>query len=85
MLRETAQMMVRSLLPEPTEVQKLDAMRAAMREMNAHGITSFIDAAVGVDELEVYRELEQSGDLSARVTTSLTYGVFGLESMAEFR
>lgn len=83
-LRETAQFPVTRLLPQPTPEQDADALRAALRHLNALGITSYIDASVGERDWQTYQALERAGDLSARVVTSLTYGTFSRHPGAEF-
>jgi predicted amidohydrolase YtcJ len=74
-LRETAQDLVERLLPQPTLEDDVEALRAALREMNRFGITSFVSASVGEAHWRAYRALDTGGELSARVVTSLTFGV----------
>ena len=50
-LCEAAQALVERVAPKPTAEDDLRALRAALREMNRHGITSFIDASVGESDL----------------------------------
>jgi predicted amidohydrolase YtcJ len=83
-LRETAQELVTKRIPTPTPAEDVEALRAALREMNRRGITSFIDALVGETHWRAYQALDRAGELSARVRTSLTYGVFGLHPGADF-
>jgi len=72
-LRETAQELLRAALPQRTPQSRVEALRAGIRHLNTQGVTSFIDASVALEDYEAYRTLEQSGELSARVVTSLTY------------
>ena len=83
-VRETAQAPFRKLLPQPTPEQDADALRAALRHLNALGITSFIEASAGEQDLQTFHTLDQAGELTARVVTSLTYGVFSRHPGAEF-
>lgn len=83
-VRETAQAPFRNLLPQPTPEQHADALRAALRHLNALGITSFIEAAAGERELQAFHTVDQAGDLTARVVMSLTYGVFSSHPGKEF-
>jgi len=41
--------------------------------LNSLGITSFIDAWVGMEDYQSYQALDRAGNLTARVVTSLTY------------
>jgi predicted amidohydrolase YtcJ len=72
-LRETAQELVRAVLPKPTLKSNVRALRAGIRHLNAMGITSFIDAMVGQEDYQSYHAIDRMGELSARVVTSLTY------------
>ncbi|MEE4109316.1 MAG: amidohydrolase [Halieaceae bacterium] len=75
-LRESAQYLVSTLLPQPTAEDNIAALRAALAHMHRRGITAFIAAAVGESAWQAYHALQQAGELNARVTTSLTYGAF---------
>ncbi len=83
-LRETAEDLVTRLLPKPTPEEDVTALATALREMNRFGITSFIDASVGEDNWRTYQELDRGGKLTARVVTSLTYGVFSSHPGKDF-
>jgi len=83
-IRETAQAPFRKLLPQPTPEQDADALRAALHHLNALGITSFIEASVGERDWQTFHTLDQAGELTARVVTSLTYGVFSRHEGPEF-
>jgi predicted amidohydrolase YtcJ len=72
-LRETAQELVRPAMPQPTMDSKVNALKAGVDHLNAFGITSWIDASVGLEDYQAYQALERSGDLTGRVVTSLTY------------
>jgi len=72
-LRETAQELVRAVMPERTQESHVRAMAEGIRHLNSFGITSYIDAWVGQDDYVAYQALDQAGDLNARVVTSLTY------------
>lgn len=83
-LRETAQDPFWKLMPQPTPEQNLAALRAALAHLNAIGITSFVDASVGEQELKAYHAADKAGALSARIVTSLTYGTFSKHPGGEF-
>ena len=83
-VRETGQARFAKLLPQATPEQDADALRAALRHLNALGITSFIDASVGERDWRTYQTLDRAGELTARVVTSLTFGTFSRHEGAEF-
>jgi predicted amidohydrolase YtcJ len=74
-LRETANELVEAHIPKPTLEQNEASLRAALHAMAAVGITSFVDAWVGRDELDAYQALDRAGELTGRVRTCLCYGV----------
>jgi len=72
-LRETAQELLRESVPKPTPESNIKALGEGIRHLNSVGITSFIDAWVGLEDYQAYQAIEQSGELTARVVTSLTF------------
>jgi predicted amidohydrolase YtcJ len=72
-LRETAQELVRAVLPKPTLESNVEALRTGIAHLNSVGITSYIDAWVGLEDYQSYQSIDQAGDLTARVVTSLTF------------
>lgn len=72
-LRETAQELMRAVIPQPDEEAKSAALTAGIRHLNSFGVTSFIDAWVGLEDYQSYQTVERAGNLTARVRTSLTY------------
>jgi len=70
-LRESAQNLLDPYLPEADRGQLLEALRAAQSHAHSLGITSLIDAAVGPEEISLWRELEARGELQLRVRGSL--------------
>jgi len=72
-LRETAQDILRDVLPDLTLESNVNALGRGIAHLNSFGITSYIDALVGLDDYESYQALEQAGGLNARVVTSLTF------------
>ena len=73
-LRESAMALVTDRMPPPTPEDNVDALLAGIRHLNSFGITSFIDAAVGEEDYVAYQSIDQAGELTARVVTSLTWG-----------
>jgi predicted amidohydrolase YtcJ len=72
-LRETAQELVRTVMPKPTLESNVEALHAGIQHLNSFGVTSFIDAWVGLEDYQSYQAVDRAGDLTARVVTSLTY------------
>ena len=66
-LRETAQELVRAAMPVPTMQSEISALKAGVDHLNSLGITSWIDASVGLGDYQTYQALENSGDLTGRV------------------
>ncbi len=72
-LRETAQELVRAVMPAPAHESNIEALSAGIRHLNSLGITSYIDAWVGMEDYQSYQAIDQARGLTARVVTSLTY------------
>ncbi len=77
-LRESASSLVYDIAPKETLEQKITALQRALYKMNSFGITGFNDASVsdsstpgGAGGLDVYREADKRGILTARVVTSM--------------
>lgn len=77
-LLETAVDLAYGVAPEPTQAEKVSALRNAGRALNAMGITSAVDATRGVSawdsaaDIPVYGEAAASGALSVRCTLMMT-------------
>lgn len=66
-LREHAQRLVRSLIPEPTSEQIQDALVLAGQQYLSDGVTSWAEAGIRTDvEMHAYQTLAQSGRLPVR-------------------
>jgi predicted amidohydrolase YtcJ len=76
-LRETAAELVDRHIPPITEATRLEGLRGGLRLANAAGITSFIEASASEELLRAYKGLADTGDLTARVVESMTWGTFG--------
>ena len=70
-LKEGAQELVRRHIPEPSAQDTLTAMRLAIRQMHAAGITSIQDAMTEVDELPLWMALRDAGELTLRTRLAL--------------
>ena len=76
-LREAAQRLVLSHIPEPTAEERLEGLRRALGLLNGYGITAVYEANAGGGPkggdatLATYREAERRGLLTVRVRASL--------------
>lgn len=70
-LRESAMGLVSKVLPEPTTDQWREGLRRALRIMHASGITAAQEASGNLALLQVYRDLEGLGELSARIVVAM--------------
>lgn len=66
-LQETAMTLVSRLVPEASEAQIAEAIRATHAHQVSLGITSATDPAPPPHEVAVYRELEAAGELKVRM------------------
>ena len=72
LLRETAQKLVRDLIPEPTVDQIKEHLRLAGRRFLSYGITSVGEAAISKSsQLAAYQELARDGELPIRTFTMM--------------
>ncbi len=71
-LKEAAQTLMDSVLPEPTPSDKLSALRRGIAEAHRLGVTSVLDAGVDRAELELFETLRKAGELSLRFSFALT-------------
>ena len=80
-VRETARDIVDKRRPPRDLTTSIDAMRDTVRQLNSFGITSIVDLWASEHEYEVYRALDESGDLTLRVQNGLIDdGVFAKHS-----
>lgn len=70
-LRRAAMARVSRLLPPSTREERAEALRAAITEAHAQGITSVQDAGVPAGDIAIYDEVRRAGDLTLRVYASL--------------
>ncbi|HSG66332.1 MAG TPA: amidohydrolase family protein, partial [Gammaproteobacteria bacterium] len=70
-LRETAQRLLWSLVPEPTTQELEAALRRAVEILNGFGVTSLIEANADVRDLTVYSNVAAAGELDVRVVASI--------------
>ena len=78
-LRENAANLVYKLVPPPSMEEEIAGLQSALKLMNGFGVTGFQEASVSVEGrdlfargiLNVYRETEKRGLLTARVTGAI--------------
>jgi predicted amidohydrolase YtcJ len=66
-----AMAMINAVIPKPSRAEQRRALSAAIKEALRYGVTSVTDAAGTPEDLEVFADLQHSGELSARVYYSL--------------
>ncbi len=66
-VRETSRDLVDKVRPKRDLDTSVHAMRSALQRMNAFGITSVYDVWLGEHEMQVYKYLDDAGELSVRV------------------
>jgi predicted amidohydrolase YtcJ len=71
-LKESAQRLVSDLLPQPTQDEKLELIRRAIRRAQSLGVTSVQNAGMSPEEFELYAELERRGELGMRMYAALS-------------
>jgi predicted amidohydrolase YtcJ len=70
-LKESAEDLMRAVLPKPTRADRLRAIRAAIVEAHRYGITSAQNADGDDDTLSLFDEIRRAGDLAVRVSVAL--------------
>jgi len=71
-LKEAAQSLMQKVLPQPTPADRLDALRAAIREAQRLGVTSVQNAGGSPDDLATYDALRVTGELQLRIYAALS-------------
>lgn len=66
-LQETAMLLVRNVVPPPTLAERAADIAAALKQMNAAGITAMVEAAADPATVEAYEALQRTGQLTTRV------------------
>jgi predicted amidohydrolase YtcJ len=73
-LKEAAMALMRDAAPQPTEEDRLAAIRAAIDEAHRFGITSVHEAGGSPADLELFDRLRKRGELTLRVYYALAAG-----------
>jgi len=72
-LRDTAQLAVRAVIPKPTHERQRQGIEVALADLAAHGVTSAQDYSPEWENFQIYEELEKEGKLSARISEWLPF------------
>ncbi len=67
LMRASAKMLVRPLVPKPTLEQMKESLRLACTEMHRFGITSVVEPGLYAREIRAFQSFYQDGELSVRV------------------
>jgi predicted amidohydrolase YtcJ len=88
-LKESAMSLMTAAAPQPTEEDRLAALRAAIDQAHRFGITSVQDAGGTADDLELLARLRKRGELTLRIYQALradaTLTPEGLELLDQVR
>ena len=66
-LVDRAMDLVEAVIPQPSDAERLAALRAAMTHMNSVGLTGVGDAGVSANVIASYKRLADKGQLSVRI------------------
>ena len=66
LLEDSAFAVYSGLIPKPTAEENIMAAKAALKEMNSQGVTSFLDAAAAPEDIAAFSAVQAAGALSAR-------------------
>lgn len=66
LLEDAAITLVSSVIPNATPAEDEAAARAALKAMNAQGVTSFLDAWAATEDLAAFSAVQKAGELTAR-------------------
>ncbi|MHC9538356.1 MAG: amidohydrolase [Vulcanimicrobiota bacterium] len=87
--REKATQLVMKMIPPFTRQERVEGLKKALKLAGSFGITSMVEANADNEKLEVYREMEQSGRLTAHISASLNcdpgLGVAQIEALCSRR
>jgi len=72
LLKESAQGLVRKVMPAPTRAEQRRALAAGIARAHSLGVTSIQNASGNEEEFALYEEVRAAGELSLRVYSSLS-------------
>lgn len=67
LVRDNVRALFEGLIPEPSRAQRIQETLAAWKEMREVGITSYSDVTSAPIQVDIYRELREAGQMTARV------------------
>lgn len=70
-LKESAQNLIESVIPQPTRSEKLAALRQGISHAHRLGVTSVCEAGIGLPELDALEMLRSAGELQLRYAIAL--------------
>ncbi|MFJ9678025.1 amidohydrolase [Streptomyces sp. NPDC101194] len=70
-LKDDAQDLVTRHIPEPSEAELVAACSRVLAQVAASGVTTMMDAAVGLDQLKTYQALARAGKLPQRIVPAI--------------
>lgn len=82
-LQETAMFLVRNVVPPATLAERATDLAAALKQMNAVGITAMVEAAADPATVEAYEELQRTGRLTTRVRLCQRFDQNDLDDAAQ--
>jgi predicted amidohydrolase YtcJ len=72
-LRDTAQNVIRAVIPPPTSEKLRRGLEIALQDLAEHGVTSAQDYSPDWRNFQIYEELEREGKLTARISEWLPF------------
>ena len=72
LLKESAQQLVRKVMPPVTRAEQRQALLAGITRAHQHGVTSIQNASGNAEELALYEDLRAAGELRLRVYSALS-------------
>jgi predicted amidohydrolase YtcJ len=72
LLKESAQTLVRRVMPRPTRAEQRAALRAGIARAHALGVTSVQNASGSDEEVQIWEEMRAAGELTLRVYSALS-------------
>ncbi len=66
LLEDSAHAVYSDLIPKPTAEENVVGAKAALKAMNAQGVTSFLDAAADSVDMAAFSAVQAAGELTAR-------------------
>lgn len=79
LLKDAAMIAMNAVIPPPTLDERIDAIRAGLREAARLGVTSFCDMGMSLeafDDFRAWQRVERAGELTARVSMYTPIGAY---------